>query len=823
MFDLDKVLLAASKYNLEIFSQGQQEYTDPGTYSFIVPTYVTSISAVAIGGGGGGSHRNDGGGGGGGALQWKNNIPVTPGETLTVVVGGGGSPSNPNGGNGGESRISRGVTHLLRAIGGQGASGSVGGSGGSNLISTGGAGGLGGSGSQRFGGDFLCGGGAGAGGYTGNGGAAGTATNRSASRSFINGAGGGGAGGSQDNNVGRGGGGTGLHGQKNDGVGNGGGGSSYSLAGVAVNSVSSNSNKKLYPVRLSYAWSNFMNTYAVWTSNFGNTSGGIESVDRVIFAPYSGNYTLQQQADNLIIFKIDGREIARTSNFSSGSPQTTTFYMTAGRHVITMDVQNFGGGSWGRNPAGFAVVIRNTSSTIIWDTRTYASGNSSNASSTTRAGGTNANGMNGGDFGGGGSGRDGGSTAGFGGRGGIRIIWGPRRNYPYFAEDVVPFTAPTRTGLILHYDFNNANSFVSGSSVTDISGNNNTGSINRSLSALTFIGSNESFKYLPFPGNFNQKIDFAANELTSSVITVEMWAKVSSFIGGMFFGWLIHDVWTAGGTLGYNTGQGDVFGIPSSRINSLGLAGKWIHYAFVMNAGDYTRNRIYINSIRENLSQQFSRQFTGFTNFNSGNGRIGGWRLDNNYQQVMDLAIFRIWNRELSSTEISSLYNEDKNRFTVAYQTGLWGRRVGGYYNDNVNYWNGRAVTEARAIDQLAGFSSRSDQYSWQFKGYFVAPASGTYNFRLFSDDASHLWLGSNAVSGFTTSNAFINHGGLHGPSFSGINSIYLDAGSITPVRIMFGENFGQDVLSVLITGPGISGTSSGSGLFFHDDSSKSN
>jgi hypothetical protein len=565
-----------------------------------------------------------------------------------------------------------------------------------------------------------------------------------------------------------------------------------------------------------------MNTYAVWTSNYGNTSGSVESIDRVIYAPYSGNYTLQQQADNLIIFKVDGREINRTSDFRSSSPQSTQFYMTAGRHVITMDVQNFGGGSWGGNPAGFAVVIRNQSSSILWDTRTYANGNSSNISSTTRAGGTNADGMNGGDFGGGGSGRDGGSIAGYGGRGGVRIIWGPRRSYPYSAEDVRPFSPPPRGGLILHYDFNNANSYVSGSSVTDISENSNTGTINRSLSsASTFVGANEVFKYMPFPGDFNQKIDFSADELTSSIITVDMWAQVSSFSGGMFFGWYIHDVWTNGGTLGFNTGQGDVFGIPASRINTLGLVGKWVHYTFVMNTGDYTKNKIYINAVRENLSQQYSSQYKPYANFNSGNGRIGGWRLTNSYQQVMNLGIFRIWNREMTSEEISNLYNDDKNRFTVNYQTGLWGRRVGGYYSDNVNYWIGRSVTESRSVNQLAGFSSGSDRYSWQFKGYFIAPASGTFYFRLYSDDASHLWLGSTALSGYTTGNAFINHGGLHAPSYSGINSIYLDAGSITPVRIMFGENYGQDVLSVLITGPGISGTSYGSGLFFHDESSK--
>ena len=92
MLSLEQVLLAAAQYyNPEV--RDQQEFPTPGTYSFTVPTGVTSICAVAIGGGGGGaSDVNDGGGGGGGGLQYRNNVAVTPGETLTVVVGAGGAP-----------------------------------------------------------------------------------------------------------------------------------------------------------------------------------------------------------------------------------------------------------------------------------------------------------------------------------------------------------------------------------------------------------------------------------------------------------------------------------------------------------------------------------------------------------------------------------------------------------------------------------------------------------------------------------------------------------------------------------------------------------
>ncbi len=129
MLTLEQVLLAAAQY-YNPDARDQQEFPTPGTYSFVVPAGVTAISAVAIGGGGGGaSNVNDGGGGGGGGLQYRNDIPVTPGETLTVVVGAGGAPGT-NAGTGGPSGIYRSGTQLVYATGGTGASREFGGPGG---------------------------------------------------------------------------------------------------------------------------------------------------------------------------------------------------------------------------------------------------------------------------------------------------------------------------------------------------------------------------------------------------------------------------------------------------------------------------------------------------------------------------------------------------------------------------------------------------------------------------------------------------------------------------------------------------------------------
>lgn len=91
---------------------GDQLFTTPGTYEWLCPLGINSVSVVCIGGGGSGGGRDypitrAGGGGGAGGLGWKNNIPVIPGRRYTVVVGAGGvsALNTPNGagGNGGDS------------------------------------------------------------------------------------------------------------------------------------------------------------------------------------------------------------------------------------------------------------------------------------------------------------------------------------------------------------------------------------------------------------------------------------------------------------------------------------------------------------------------------------------------------------------------------------------------------------------------------------------------------------------------------------------------------------------------------------------------
>lgn len=122
---------------------GFEKYTQVGQYSFIIPPRIETIYVSAVGGGAGGAggggacnysstikNAGAGGGGGGRGTQVINQeITVTPGETLTIIVGekGLGGPAGvtatdyylaKDGGDGADGEdtiLKRGSTVLLTA------------------------------------------------------------------------------------------------------------------------------------------------------------------------------------------------------------------------------------------------------------------------------------------------------------------------------------------------------------------------------------------------------------------------------------------------------------------------------------------------------------------------------------------------------------------------------------------------------------------------------------------------------------------------------------------------------------------------------------
>jgi hypothetical protein len=158
---------------------GQTLYTE-GYFTFIVPPGITSVSVVCVGGGGAGGYYSSGAGSGGG-LRYKNNITVTPGQSIAIAAPNYAQFSSA-GGN--ASFGTNGVDAFYFFAGG-------GGSGSGAAVGTGTTIGAGADGGGNGGATGSYAGGGGAGGYSGNGGAAGNSPGASGSA----GSGGGGGGG----------------------------------------------------------------------------------------------------------------------------------------------------------------------------------------------------------------------------------------------------------------------------------------------------------------------------------------------------------------------------------------------------------------------------------------------------------------------------------------------------------------------------------------------------------------------------------------------------------------------------------------------------
>jgi len=123
------------------------------------------------------------------------------------------------------------------------------------------------------------------------------------------------------------------------------------------------------------------------------------------------------------------------------------------------------------------------------------------------------------------------------------------------------------------------------------------------------------------------------------------------------------------------------------------------------------------------------------------------------------------------------------------YWDGLWHDTYAGYFNDDPNFFIANLPSEFGYPDATAiGDAAIPEYTSIEWRGFFVPPTTDTYTFYTNSDDASYLWIGDIAVTGFTTANALVNNSGLHGLK-EAHGSIELVEGTYYPIRIQAGNN----------------------------------
>lgn len=170
--------------------------------------------------------------------------------------------------------------------------------------------------------------------------------------------------------------------------------------------------------------------------------------------------------------------------------------------------------------------------------------------------------------------------------------------------------------------------------------------------------------------------------------------------------------------------------------------------------------------------------------------------------------------------------NEYWTSWVQPYAAGLYKTTYAGYFNDNVSFFatatrtaygsNPATSVQTTSISEAA--TDDGTNFSCQWLGYFKPTTTEAYTFYTSSDDASYMWIGTNAQTGFTTTNATVNNGGAHG-AVEKLGSIALTAGVYYPIRIQVGEIGGGDVLTFNYSTPTITKTTNVTGLVFYNPS----
>lgn len=136
-------------------------------------------------------------------------------------------------------------------------------------------------------------------------------------------------------------------------------------------------------------------------------------------------------------------------------------------------------------------------------------------------------------------------------------------------------------------------------------------------------------------------------------------------------------------------------------------------------------------------------------------------------------------------------------------------------YNGLFQWYVGYGTSNTSGYRYYTRISMRKLLDAVEWYGMFYAPISGSYQFNLNSSNLSYLWIGDEALSGFTDSNALIKTSNLQQSTKT------LTAGEYYPIRI---QRFDGSSLnfSFSFTPPGGNRTFDGSGYFFCNSSHSS-
>lgn len=121
----------------------------------------------------------------------------------------------------------------------------------------------------------------------------------------------------------------------------------------------------------------------------------------------------------------------------------------------------------------------------------------------------------------------------------------------------------------------------------------------------------------------------------------------------------------------------------------------------------------------------------------------------------------------------------------LPYNSGVYRTTYSGYFDGNTNYFATATITNTQSANNFY-ISTETVNTSEQFLGYIRPNYTGSWTFTLTSDDKALLWIGSNAISNFSSFNSIANTN----VSSSSV-SMDMVTGQMYPIRLQFGNGGG--------------------------------
>ena len=156
------------------------------------------------------------------------------------------------------------------------------------------------------------------------------------------------------------------------------------------------------------------------------------------------------------------------------------------------------------------------------------------------------------------------------------------------------------------------------------------------------------------------------------------------------------------------------------------------------------------------------------------------------------------------------------------------------YFGDKTSPYDDQTAIDAffggsPTVNYIAGVTELSrdgtvaETTTYTLLGYFKPDVTGTWNFRIRSDDGSYLFLGTHAEvddndapTNLVIANAVVNNGGKHAAA-SASGNFYLESGSYYYLFAIFGNDSGPGTAQFFYTKPGESEDNDFTGLIFYN------